>query len=242
MKKTKKLINLIVRTALALGIVASAATTYEAYLYDYKGGSVVKLTMGNSGGTGFQVKAPSGKQYILTNAHICNINPVLAATTQAGFTGISKVIKIDEKHDLCIMSPIPGIRPLKIADSIDYHERVWLIGHPGLRPLTLESGHFAGMMNIKVATHCTQEEIKAQMEALKGKIDLGMLIIFMQGYCIKPFDAQYINNVSYGGNSGSPVVNKWGNVVGVLFAGNPRQPTSSFTVPLEHIHRFLSDK
>ena len=109
LKIIKKLIKIISASVFIVGICAIAAVSYESYLYDYKGASVVKLTrtpMQFSGGTGFQIKAPSGKQYILTNAHICQIADSLYAKTQSGKISVVDVIKIYPHHDLCIMKPI----------------------------------------------------------------------------------------------------------------------------------------
>jgi S1-C subfamily serine protease len=68
-----------------------------------------------------------------------------------------------------------------------------------------------------------------------------MLLLFYGApyACIEKFDTNHITAISYGGNSGSPVVNFWGNVVGVLFAGNSRAITESFTVPLKNIKEFI---
>ena len=218
-----------------LGFIA-----HDKFLYDYKGSSVVMLTKtykARSGGTGFAIKAPSGKLYTMTNAHICKIGKSLTAHTQDGSSQVIKVIKIYEKHDLCLMEPIKGLRPIAIADSIDLHEKVYLIGHPALRPLTFESGYYVGPYDIKLWIDCktgkaiTNPSIQDFMKMLKG---------FQN--CSKTFDTQHINNIAYGGNSGSPVLNKFGNLIGVLFAGHRFQNTASYTVPLKVIKEFLKDK
>jgi S1-C subfamily serine protease len=250
-KKMKKAVLKTIVSAIALlSLVAVCAVSFEAYLYEYKGASVVKLTKtyaARSGGTGFQVLAPSGKQYTLTNAHICEIADTLIAHDQDQNTYEVKVIEINKKHDLCIMEPIEELRPLKVASNISLHERVWLIGHPALRPLTLESGHFAGNVEIGLYTKCSKEKLEEQLnkiteDDIKTIDDLEKLLMLLSGFCVKKMTAQYINNIAYGGNSGSPVVNKFGNVVGVLFAGRRDQPTASYTVPFSEIVDFLQDK
>ena len=270
----KKILKTLSKSTIAalsiLGIVACGALLFESYIYDYKGASVVKLTrthLGRSGGTGFAITAPSGKKYTLTNAHICRIAKSLVAHKQDGSTQKVKVVKIYENHDLCIMEPVDGLRSLKIANNIFSHERVWLVGHPALRGLTLESGHFVGTQIITLMTRCTplevnnyvskltsrMKEIEKKLKNAKNSVDSIKLsfeyieLIFQlqrarMGYCLKRLESQHINNIAYGGNSGSPVVDKFGNVIGVLFAGRRDQPTASYTVPLKEIKEFLKDK
>jgi V8-like Glu-specific endopeptidase len=57
--------------------------------------------------------------------------------------------------------------------------------------------------------------------------------------CIEIFVSSAISSPIYGGNSGSPVVNKWGNVIGVVFAGNRTQVNDAYMVPLSYVKDFL---
>lgn len=243
MKKLKTPLKALIKSALTIAsimaILPATAILYESYMYNYKGQSVIKLyKKGSGGGTGFQIMAPNGVQYTLTNAHICHIDDELTAEDHSGEEiGTLRVLKIYPEHDLCIMEGVPALPALKLADSIQARERVWLIGYPALRPLTLESGHFAGIMNIRVFTQC--EEYGTKKMNINGKDAIVKYRALIP--CIRPYKSQYINNISYGGNSGSPVLDKWGNVVGVLFAGRRDQPTSSFTVPHSAIKAFLDE-
>ena len=251
LKNLKRLSKAIIMLICIYAIVGVGVISFESYLYDYKGSSVVMLTRtlaARSGGTGFAITAPSGKSYTLTNAHICEIGDTLVAHTQNGHVQKVHVVEIYKDHDLCIMTPVEGLRSLDIAKDIQMHERVWLIGHPALRPLTLESGHYAGDMQIKLVSPCPIKQIEKRITEIEKEKTRGIqpnleeLFTLMMGMCVKSMNSQYINNIAYGGNSGSPVVNKWGNVIGVLFAGRRDQPTASSTVPLSAIHDFLWDK
>lgn len=247
----KRCFHALVSALMLAGFISLCAVLYESWLYNGVGSSVVMLTKTaskRSGGTGFQIVAPSGRRYILTNKHVCEIDKrSLLAHSQDGRTQEVRIIKKYKHHDLCLMESFENLPALDIASSIDLHERTWLIGHPALRPLSLESGHYAGSTFVNLFVKCSKSEINLAMNKLNSKKKVGIqdlfeLLLLAQGYCQKRFKSQYITNISYGGNSGSPVVNKFGNVIGVLFAGRPDQPTASYTVPLYHIHEFLKGK
>lgn len=48
-----------------------------------------------------------------------------------------------------------------------------------------------------------------------------------------------ISAPSYGGNSGGPVLDDRGNVIGMLVAGHPNYPNVSYSVPIEDIENIL---
>jgi len=53
------------------------------------------------------------------------------------------------------------------------------------------------------------------------------------------FDTFQISAMAFGGNSGSPVCNKYGKVIGVLFAGSPMYPSEPYIVPYVYIVDFI---
>ena len=188
----------------------------DAYYYNYKGSSVVRINPTHnysSGGTGFQVQAPSGRKYILTNKHICKLRDKFNQLSVQTVEGVRKtllVLHIYTKHDLCLLEPYKGLRAMKIASNIYRTERVYLIGHPRLYNLTFERGYYRGKK----------------------------LIRMIGGF----YDTFSFNLIAYGGNSGSPIIDVYGNVVSVLFAGSPAYPNFTYGVPLKEIHNFLKDR
>jgi S1-C subfamily serine protease len=235
-KLTKKLVLFSIITS----AVFFSGNIKDAYYRDYIGDAVVRIMDldKQGGGTGFHVEADSGKTYILTNAHICEVakNGKLLVEKN-GEEMVRNVIKVYEQHDLCLVEAMPepeGV--LEIADSLDQGDDIILIGHPGLRNLTLSHGEFIGQDIVQLINH----KINSKEECLGRWMEHPMFLFLLgkSGVCIESFVTSAISSPSYGGNSGSPVVNKYGNVVGVLFAGS-QQVHDAHMVPLNNVKDFL---
>jgi S1-C subfamily serine protease len=226
---------------LALCIFLSVLLTFNGNIKDHYyrnniGSNVVKVlsTTAPSGGTGFHIETESGNIYILTNAHVCKLadakGEVLVETANEKM--VRKVIEVYDQHDLCRVEAMPDKEGLKLASSIRKGEDIIVVGHPGLRQLTLAHGEFIGLDVIDLINEQIQKE-----EECAGKWVVDPF--FDRSFCAEAFVTGAISSPIYGGNSGSPVVNKFGNVVGVVFAGNRSQPNDGHMVPLDHIKSFL---
>jgi S1-C subfamily serine protease len=221
-------------------LVWSAPHLKDAHYRYITGSKVVKISSRAGSGSGFHVKAASGQVYILTNEHVCsmaNKNRELIVENQTKRIP-RKVIAIYKNHDLCLMEALPGQSSgLTLAGSVDIGEDIVLVGHPSGRPLTLSKGEFVLKRTIQLISvnHKTKESCQvANGTWLQGGF-------FFPSVCLMPFSAFGISSPAYPGNSGSPVVNKWGNVVGVLFAGNQSQLNDSYMVPFHELKKFLKD-
>jgi S1-C subfamily serine protease len=239
----KKISYYLKRTALALMcaiLVWSTPHLKDAHYRYIIGNQVVKIIGETGTGSGFHIKAPSGKTYILTNQHVCAVadkNQQLLVENSEKLVP-RRIVAIYQKHDLCLIEALPGEdNGLRMASSITIGEDIVLIGHPSGRPLTLSKGEFVHKKFIPMVNL----EIKSpqQCNLIGGTwLDGGF---FMPSVCIEKISAFGISSPSYPGNSGSPVVNKWGNVVGVLFAGNRTQLNDSYMVPFHELKNFLKD-
>ncbi len=190
-----------------------------------KASVMITNTAETRGGTGFHVKAPSGKIYILTNKHICRLadeNDVLlirkSTDARRDYSKESKeyfrkVIRRYPLHDLCLVESIQTHHYVKVSPELKVGSEVVLIGHPGLRALTISKGHFIA---------------KVRINLFRGF-----------GLPVLKLIANNITTIGYGGNSGSMVVNDKGSLVGVMFAGSRSAITDMFMVPLNVVKRFL---
>lgn len=240
-KHLKRLLASVVLTGSVLFLSISAPSIHNQYLRYTVGDSVVKvLSPLGGGGTGFAVQGASGEHYIMTNEHVCAaaVDDIMYIMRDGDEAELSKVVYRDNKHDLCLLEGNSKYKPLKIADSRpdlgDFH---YIVGHPGLRPLTVFSGEYIGEFDYnKYSILSNKDECNGQI------IDLDPLSAFFLGIdwvCINQVKAYSSTSFAYRGNSGSPVVTAYGNVIGVLFSGSLEEERNNNLVPLEDIQRVL---
>lgn len=233
---------------LAITIIYGALITPELHNHFLRyevGGSVVQVLLPTEagGGTGFFVKAKSGTNFIMTNRHVCGVKD------ESGYVRIKhpslkidvmrKVIYEDKDHDLCLISARDlNFKPITIGSNQKQGETMYVVGHPGLRQLTVSHGEYIGrapvelLFEVENPKDCpgTVRQIPPPWSFIMGK----------EWVCTRSYEALETTTVIYGGNSGSPAVNKFGHLVGVAFAGNTQQEHDTFFVPLKYVKNVLN--
>lgn len=231
-------VSLIVILALMIPEVHKNLIGYKTSQHVYM---ITKTAEGGGGGTGFAIRAPSGENYILTNSHICamakDTNGVLMVR-QAGMSRAvpKKIIEDSGYTDLCLIEGFRGRGGLDLASSVSMREGIAFIGHPLLNPLVTRRGEIIGAGDVKLIVGSPDEKScnlpKQSIQEVRGWFG-------EEEVCVETIRSYITDVETYGGNSGSPAVNKWGNVIGVVFASDTRS-NWGFIIPLEDIQEFVA--
>lgn len=219
----------------------------------------------SGGGTGFAVKGPSGQSYIMTNDHVCGVSSDKRTVLVEGEEGMMRrnIIAHDQNSDLCLIEGMPGVEGLSVAWSAPgLGDEVTVVGHPLLMPTHVIKGEMMGRQDISimmgpisVINPDTNEDMQIPPE--KGGIlaaecsmpknsqqlvELNMFFFMLKvKFCMVNIKQAYTTSaVIYPGNSGSPMVNFWGNIVGAVFASDS-EANFARVISIEDIKAFLKN-
>lgn len=255
--------SLVLTAVLLVAFTAVAAVpSLQTRMIQKRSADHVYMIKGEDGqgGTAFQIRAPSGKTYLVTNSHICegesDGKTILVLRDDDVSIG-RKVLKIDNRSDLCLIEGWIGDKGLLMGADVEDDQKVTEIGHPHLAPLTISEGKVIGHTDVEIRHHImsigvrsTDQLLNASKEACKGpkysikKQDLpvwGMLPIKNVTMCfVTETDAIKIDNETHPGNSGSPLLDRQGRVVGVIFAVDGAG--IGYAVNLTHLKLLLKDR
>jgi S1-C subfamily serine protease len=255
----RSLLGLGLRTLWILLIVGFSVTEGQQMHLKYLRNKVSKNVVmikdvgapNGGGGTGFHVKAASGKTYILTNHHVCNVGKKEAFPGKQmlifkadGSTAVRKIIATYDRNDLCLIEGVDGVSGLSVASDNTTGDIVSAVGHPHLRPITMTRGELAAESTAEFLwkTVNNQSECKGyNMYSIPIPFELAMRYGTSDRYaCIRKTDVMLTTVQVLPGSSGSPTVNYFGQIVGVVYLGMTENNWSGL-VPLRDIKRFLSD-
>lgn len=247
MKTVGSAIQNLGKTALICFLVGLTALKGPELHYNYIRGKVQKTSVyvtneaRTSGGSGSHVIAPSGKVYIITNAHVCAIgkDSTIFITDDYGNTIPRKILEISKITDLCLIEPLPNYHgALKIGSEVTAGQIVAAIGHPSLMPTTMSRGEVIGAEVIDVFDHYMDPlDSNDKCDLPKNKILEIESFFGPLKVCTVHINATLTTATSLPGSSGSPLVDFYGNLVGVVFAGN--RANWALAVTLSDVTNFL---
>lgn len=239
----------LVRPFLLIAIISltavSAPRLHEQWLQSHVGDAVVFITspkgaLRQGRATGFQVTAPSGTVYTITNQHVCELAKdgvlMVGEKAKSGRMLPRRILEIDEEADLCLVEGLTGYGGLTIAGGYAVGDYNYVLGHPLGGPIDLMAGFlkqvkpiFIPLMEVNLDDCNGPGLTKRELPTLFGSFLV----------CFKERPAVLTNITIFAGNSGSPMVNAFGRVTGVVFAANTRT-NQGYAVPLENVKRFLA--
>ena len=251
LSKIKSKIVTLSKAVIAVAVVAFLTVQFSDFHHSYirskVGSEVVQIVeLSQGGGTGFHIQGKSGQTYIMTNVHICEMStngkPLLV--TQEGLDEYvpRRVLFMSKKHDICLMEPLPGHTGIKLASNAEVGEEVTVVGHPHLRPLTLSKGEIIDNEAItKIPKFAIlSEDDLSECKGMNNSEVVTVASFFGEiSLCVISDKTTQISAIAYPGNSGSPVVNKFGNVIGLLFAGNSEAVNDAYLVKLQYLKEVL---
>jgi S1-C subfamily serine protease len=226
-------------TLLAMSCLFTVAFWADAPSPDHLGAAKENVVMLVSAsqrglGTGFVLQY-KGQKYILTNAHVCLMEPgteFLRVYPNDGTKMFLAVIQhFDVTVDLCILGYKGNARGLTLADSSPLWKPATVYGHPLGNPLTVSKG----------AT-LSEGPITMMFESPCSAIYYRSTNPFESGTCLTLtwINYVYLSTHIYPGNSGSPVLDYWGDVQGIISAGQ-NISWYGYMVPVKSIHGFFTE-
>lgn len=249
-------IGLVAGFTLILGVTVLSATLGRNDP-DYSG-SIVKVMNreGTGGGTGWSARTNKGRSVIVTNDHVCTVavNDYVVLEEKGGRKSIKPILARSIERDLCVIEGLP-IPPLKIADkNPTAFATLNVFGHPLLNPITPATGQYVadGIMQIGFSTEedgtCRGGELRRLHTADINIPEPPNTIMpynveptgLFGAYCVVDMELSYTTVPIFPGNSGSPVTNTDGEVIGVMNSASTRDNRGNF-IPLIYLKQILEE-
>jgi len=244
--KEVSIVQRILAAVSLVGIVALSAILVkiplnEEHVFRILSKATVKLTdeRGSPVGTGFYYLGSNGTVLTLSAAHVCENERVMLGFKDRKKIGKFEVVRKDEEADLCLLHSDAAQdkihTSLVLARTYKYHDTVFSSGYHFGRHLNPEKGR---IIKHELST------IMRMPEAGTASCPAGFTLTFsfVSGiFCQKSIYTLATTIRAYPGDSGSAVVNRWGNVVGVVIVTSKGTDYAGI-VPLENVRSFLANE
>jgi S1-C subfamily serine protease len=186
-------------------------------------------------GTGWVVKAKSGKLYIITNQHVCSDNKTMTLNNNYQVEPV-RVVAEDPNSDACILEAPKDAVALSLAKTMIENEEVYGVGYPHVTFLSSASGRAKGYVREDVdmgvdIPNCNKHKYKIKIDASSVPPDMKCVYVVPMLVTTIPTDL---------GASGSPILNNDEEVVGMtmVMSGSVNW---AYGVPLNSIKAFLDN-
>lgn len=204
--------------------------------------SVYMIAINNVAGTAFALNTKDGV-VIVTNDHICSTSETGKAYLRQKYRAhfLTKIIYRSPTTDLCLLAAPVDAVGLNLATSTFPGDQVRAIGHPAGMALTVSN---IGQIIEETSTTASDEASFRGPEVSSMKCDTNHPkyiykdIPYAGSVCIITIPKVFFTNVMVQkGNSGSPLVNFYGEVVGVVAAVD--KYGWAWAVALDDVYRIL---
>lgn len=222
MKYLKPLFFLVATCVLAFNL----PSLHYHYVRHVVGKTIVKIWAPGhrGGGTGFHIKSPKGNVYILTNSHVCEVSSDglnIDVETAEGRDIKRRIIENSGNTDLCLIEGVPNAQYLTLGKEANPGDILAVVGHPELMANTMTRGEVIEKMEVKIpVSEIVTDADRNKCTLPKNSIEKFFTFFGPVEVCMSKVKAIMTTIPILPGSSGSPVIDLWGNVCGVVFAGN----------------------
>lgn len=239
--------------ALVLGVVGGALVVNSdspSAVANRHSSKLYRVSIGdNFGATAFAMEVDSGIK-LVSAGHVCDslMDPKIPKDKElkAVSDDKSSTIKLDPKQfvvsgstDLCVMADLPyDTKAFTLSKAKLGVIDAWTVGYPAGLPLSAVKGHMTGMTDVEMPADRPKERCEGESYAWRTVTVQTLFGPMLHTGCI--FKSKMVSSTMTvaPGNSGSPVIDRVGNVIGVISALNNNVPAGfAVVVPLENIQR-----
>jgi S1-C subfamily serine protease len=151
---------------------------------------------------------------VVTNAHVVAGEDDTTVSTQGGATFDASAVHYDPANDLAILRIGADLPTLQLAPSASRGQIAAVLGYPNNGPYTVSPARFGETRDVISEDSYGQGPIRRSIDSLRGSV--------------------------HSGNSGGPVVDAEGQVLGTVFASTTSGPPGGFAVPNDVVRAALA--